>query len=416
MHLVVQKYGGTSVGTAERIRKVARRILETQREGSHVVAIISAMAGVTDNLLKLARQVSPHPTERELDVLLSTGERAAAALTAMAVNALGGRAISLSGAQAGILTDQNYTKAHIANISPRQIHELISDDYIVLVAGFQGQTPEGETTTLGRGGSDLTAIALAGALNADACQIFTDVDGVFTCDPRVVHDAKKINEIAYDELLEMAGSGAKVMQSRAVEFAKKFGVQFEVRSSFRKSRGTITKEETPSMEDVVVRGISLDRHQAKLSIAGVRDEPGIAGRIFSIIAAAHIVVDMIVQNASIDQTTDISFTIHEDELENARKILMPVLGTMGAKRLNTTSGVAKLSVVGIGMRSHSGVAARIFECLGRNGINLQLVSTSEIKIATIVDDKDAERAAQLIHAEFGLGRLLPARSATHPLA
>ena len=370
MHLVVQKYGGTSVGTAERICKVARRILETQREGSHVVAVISAMAGVTDNLLKLARQVSPNPTERELDVLLSTGERAAAALTAMALNALGGRAISLSGAQAGILTDQNYTKAHIANISPRQIHELISDDYIVLVAGFQGQTPEGETTTLGRGGSDLTAIALAGALNADACQIFTDVDGVFTCDPRVVHDAKKINEIAYDELLEMAGSGAKVMQSRAVEFAKKFGVQFEVRSSFRKSRGTITKEETPSMEDVVVRGISLDRHQAKLSIAGVRDEPGIAGRIFSIIAAAHIVVDMIVQNASIDQTTDISFTIHEDELENARKILMPVLGTMGAKRLNTTSGVAKLSVVGIGMRSHSGVAARIFECLGRNGINL----------------------------------------------
>jgi len=416
MHLVVQKYGGTSVGTAERICKVARRILETQREGSHVVAVISAMAGVTDNLLKLARQVSPHPTERELDVLLSTGERAAAALTAMALNALGGRAISLSGAQAGILTDQNYTKAHIANISPRQIHELISDDYIVLVAGFQGQTPEGETTTLGRGGSDLTAIALAGALNADACQIFTDVDGVFTCDPRVVHDAKKINEIAYDELLEMAGSGAKVMQSRAVEFAKKFGVQFEVRSSFRKSRGTITKEETPSMEDVVVRGISLDRHQAKLSIAGVRDEPGIAGRIFSIIAAAHIVVDMIVQNASIDQTTDISFTIHEDELENARKILMPVLGTMGAKRLNTTSGVAKLSVVGIGMRSHSGVAARIFECLGRNGINLQLVSTSEIKIATIVADQDAERAAQLIHAEFGLGRLLPATSATHPLA
>src|SRR5438874_7857046 len=414
MRLVVQKYGGTSVGTPERIRNVARRLVDTQREGSHVVAVISAMAGVTDNLLKLAKQVSPHPTERELDILLSTGERAAAALTAMAVNALGGRAISLSGAQAGILTDRNYTKAHIANISPRQIHELISDDYIVIVAGFQGQTPEGETTTLGRGGSDLTAIALAGALNADACQIFTDVDGVFTCDPRIVLDAKKLKEISYEELLEMAGGGAKVMQSRAVEFAKKFGVEFEVLSSFKKSSGTITKEETPSMEDVVVRGISLDQHQAKLSIAGVRDEPGIAGRIFSNIGAAHIVVDMIVQNASIDQTTDISFTIHEDELENARKILMPVLGTMGAKRLNTTSGVAKLSVVGIGMRSHSGVAARIFECLGRNGINIQLVSTSEIKIATIIDEKDAERAAQLIHAEFGLGRL-SAASATHPL-
>src|SRR5437899_1231381 len=416
MRLVVQKYGGTSVGTPKRICKVARPLLETQREGCQVVAVISAMAGVTDNLLKLAHQISPHPTKRELDILLSTGEHAATALTAMAVNALGGRAISLSGAQAGILTDHNYTKAHIANISPRQIHELVSDDYVVLVAGFQGQTPEGETTTLGRGGSDLTAIALAGVLNADACQIFTDVDGVFTCDPRIVLDAKKINEIAYDELLEMAGSGAKVMQSRAVEFAKKFGVEFEVRSSFKKTTGTIAREETPSMEDVVVRGISLDRRQAKLSVAGVRDEPGIAGRIFSNIAAAHIIVDMIVQNASISGTTDISFTIHEDELENARKILMPLIGEMGAIRLNTTSGVAKLSVVGIGMRSHSGVAARMFECLGRNGINIQLVSTSEIKIAVIVDEKDAERAAQLIHAEFGLGRLLPAASATQPLA
>ncbi len=416
MRLVVQKYGGTSVGTPERIGNVARRLMETQREGCQVVAVISAMAGTTDNLLKLAQQISPHPTARELDILLSTGERAASALTAMAVNALGGQAISLTGAQAGILTDYNHSKAHIANISPKQIHELLSDDYIVIVAGFQGQTPEGETTTLGRGGSDLTAIALAGALNADACQIFTDVDGVFTCDPRIVLDAKKLKELSYDELLEMAGGGAKVMQSRAVEFAKKFGVEFEVRSSFKKRSGTITREETPSMEDVVVRGISLDRRQAKLSIAGVRDEPGIAGRIFSNIAAAHIIVDMIVQNASIAGTTDISFTIHEDELENARKILMPVVGELGGHRLNTTSGVAKLSVVGIGMRSHSGVAARMFECLGRNGINIQLVSTSEIKIAVIVDEKYAERAAQLIHAEFGLGRLLPAASATRALA
>src|SRR6266540_5054233 len=416
MRLVVQKYGGTSVGTPKRIGKVARRLLETQREGCQVVAVISAMAGVTDNLLKLAHEVSPHPTKRELDILLSTGEHAATALTAMAVNALGGRAISLTGAQAGILTDRNHATARIANISPKQIHGMLSEDYIVIVAGFQGQTPEGDTTTLGRGGSDLTAIALAGALNADACQIFTDVDGVFTCDPRIVLDAKKVSEIAYDEMLEMAGSGAKVMQSRAVEFAKKFGVEFEVRSSFTKRRGTVTKEETPSMEDVLVRGISLDRHQAKLSIAGVRDEPGIAGRIFSNIAAAHIIVDMIVQNASIAGTTDISFTIHEDELENARKILMPVIGQMGAKRLNTNAGLAKLSVVGIGMRSHSGVAARMFECLGKGGINIQLVSTSEIKIAVIIDEKDAERAAQLSHAEFGLARMLPAVSATRPLA
>src|SRR6266542_2292930 len=338
MRLIVQKYGGTSIGTPERILSVARRLLQTQGEGSQVVAVISAMAGVTDNLLKLAHQISPHPTARELDILLSTGEHAATALTAMAVNALGGLAISLTGAQAGVLTDRNHAKARIANISPKQIHELLSDDYIVIVAGFQGQTPEGETTTLGRGGSDLTAIALAGALNADACQIFTDVDGVFTCDPRIVLDAKKLKEISYDELLEMAGGGAKVMQSRAVEFAKKFGVEFEVRSSFKKRSGTTTREEAPSMEDVVVRGISLDRCQAKLSI------------------------------------------------------------------------------VGIGMRSHSGVAARMFECLGQNSINIQLVSTSEIKIAVIVDEKDAERAAQLIHAEFGLARLLPAASATQPLA
>src|SRR5213082_3515366 len=376
MRLIVQKYGGTSVGTPERICNVARRILETQRKGCRVVAVISAMAGVTDQLLKLAKAVSPQPTERELDILLATGEGAASALTAMAVNALGGTAISVTGAQAGILTDGHHTKARIANISPKQIHELLSEDYIVIVAGFQGQTPEGDTTTLGRGAGDLTAIALAGALNADACQIFTDVDGVFTCDPRVVLDAEKVSEIAYDELLEMAGAGSKVMQSRAVEFAKKFGVEFEVRSSLKSDAGTTAKEETANMEDLVIRGISLDRDQAKVTVDDVRDEAGIAGRIFSVIPSANIIVDMIVQNASIDGTTDISFTIHEDELENARTILMPVLGELGAKRLNTASGVAKLSVVGIGMRSHSGVAARMFACLGRAGINIQMVSTS----------------------------------------
>src|SRR5882762_6436399 len=298
MRLIVQKYGGTSVGNPERIRNVAARLVETQREGCRVVAVISAMAGETDQLIKLAQEVSPDPTKRELDVLLATGESAACALIAMAVNTLGAKAISISGAQAGILTDRVHSKAKIANISGRQIHELLADDYIVVVAGFQGQTPEGETTTLGRGGSDLTAIALAGALNADSCQIFTDVDGVFTCDPRIVKDAEKLGEIAYDELLEMAGSGAKVMQSRAVEFAKKFGIEFEVRSTFTQVAGTVTREETPSMEDILIRGISLDRHQAKLSVAGVRDKPGIAGRIFSNIAAAHIIVDMIVQNAS----------------------------------------------------------------------------------------------------------------------
>ena len=415
MPLIVQKYGGTSVGDAAKIKKVAQRLLETQRQGARVVGVISAMGGVTDSLIKLAKEMSPDPTERELDVLLSTGERASSALTAMAINALGGKAISLTGAEAGILTDSNYTKARIANISPRRIHELLAEGYVVVVAGFQGQSPQGETTTLGRGGSDLTAIALAGALNADACQIFTDVDGVFTCDPRIVKDAAKVDEIAYDELLEMAGAGSKVMQSRAVEFAKKFGVEFEVRSSFKPESGTIAREETPSMEEVVIRGISVDRKQAKLTVAGVPDKAGAAGRIFSMIAAHHIIVDMIVQSAPIGGTIDISFTIHEDELEDARKVLMPVVSEIQANRLNTTSGSAKLSVVGIGMRSHAGVAAKFFECLGKAGINIQLVSTSEIKIAVLIDGAQADNAAQIIHREFGLARLAPTLAATRPL-
>src|SRR5436309_1053709 len=407
MRLVVQKYGGTSVGTPERIRKVARRLIETQRDGCQVVAVISAMAGVTDNLLKLAQEISPEPTKCELDNLLSTGERAASALTAMAVNALGGRAISLTGAQAGILTDRNYTKAHIANISPKQIHELLSDDYIVIVAGFQGQTPEGETTTLGRGGSDLTAIALAGALNADACQIFTDVDGVFTCDPRLIKDAQKLDEISYDELLEMAGAGSKVMQSRAVEFAKKFAVPFEVRSSFTGLAGTLAREETRNMEDVVVRGVSIDRKQAKITIRGLPDQAGVAGHIFSAIASANIIVDMIVQNVSTGNTTDLSFTVHENDLEQARQLLKPIAKKIGAVELTGHDGVAKLSVVGIGMRSHSGVAAKLFECLGHGGINIQLISTSEIKNAGIIYEAEVDKAARLTHDAFGLARLAP---------
>jgi len=415
MGLIVQKYGGTSVGTPERIRTVAQRVLATQREGSRVVAVISAMAGVTDNLLKLASEMSPDPDKRELDLLLATGERAASALVTMAINALGGKAISLTGAEAGILTDAAHTRARIANISSKQIQELLAEDYIVVVAGFQGQTAEGETTTLGRGGTDLSAIALAGALNADACQIFTDVDGVFTCDPRVVGDAKKVDEIAYDELLEMAGCGAKVMQSRAVEFAKKFGVEFEVRSSFNKNVGTIAKEETPGMEDVVIRGISIDRKQAKVTVDDVADEAGIAGRIFSVIARSNTVVDMIVQSVTDRGTTDISFTIHENDLDSARKVLEPLVKEVKAAGLITKSGCAKLSVVGIGMRSHSGVAARLFECLGQGGINIELISTSEIKIAVVIDEKDVERAAQLAHAEFGLARLAPGTEAIRPL-
>ncbi|MBA2431366.1 MAG: aspartate kinase [Chthoniobacterales bacterium] len=406
MRLIVQKYGGTSVGSAERIRNVAARLIETQRSGAEVVAVISAMSGVTDQLLKLAGEVSPQPSgsEREMDALLATGEQTSIALVAMAVNALGGKAISLTGAQAGIVTDRAHTRAKISNINPKLIEELVSEGFIVVVAGFQGRTVDGETTTLGRGGSDLTAIALAGALGADACQIFTDVDGVFSCDPRVVPDATQMQEIAYDELLEMAGAGAKVMQSRAVEFAKKFGVPFEVRSSFGRKAGTVAKEETASMEDVVIRGITIERKQAKITMAGVPDAPGTASRIFSAVSAANVLVDMIVQNASDQKTTDISFTIHEGDLPQTEELLRPVAEEIGAERIATQSGVAKLSVVGIGMRSHAGVATRLFDCLGEGGVNIQLISTSEIKIAVVIEERDADRAAQLTHAAFGLAK------------
>jgi aspartate kinase len=407
MPLIVQKYGGTSVGTPQRIQHVAQRLLETHRQGCRVVGVISAMAGVTDDLMKLAREVAAQPASRELDLLLATGEQASSALVAMAIGALGGRAVSLSGAEAGILTDRTHTRAKIANISPRRIQNLLSDDYIVVVAGFQGQNAEGEITTLGRGGSDLSAIALAGALNADACQIFTDVDGVFTCDPRLIRDAQKIDEISYDELLEMAGAGARVMQSRAVEFAKKFSVPFEVRSTFSGLPGTLAREETPHMEEVVVRGVSVDRKQAKVTICGVPDKAGVAGRIFGPIAAANLIVDMIVQNVSSGDTTDVSFTVHENDIEHARCILESARPHIGASHINARNGVAKLSVVGIGMRSHAGVAARLFECLGNGGINIELISTSEIKIAVVVAEKDVDEAARLTHESFHLARLAP---------
>lgn len=407
MSLIVQKYGGTSVGNAERIRRVAERLIATKKAGHDVVAVISAMAGVTDGLIKLAREMSAQPSEREMDVLLATGEQSASALTAMAVNALGGKAISLTGAAAGIVTDGVHTKAKISHISPRQINELLAEDYIVIVAGFQGQSPQGAITTLGRGGSDLTAIALAAALKADDCQIFTDVDGVHTCDPRVVPDASKIDEIAYDELLEMAGAGSKVMQSRAVEFAKKFGVGFEVRSSQKDVPGTKAREVTLNMEDVVVRGVSLERNQAKITICGVPDRPGSAGAIFAAIAAANLSVDMIVQNASGTGTTDLSFTLQKDDLVPAEIMLTRLVPKLGAAAMTATTGVAKLSVVGIGMRSHAGVASRLFECLGAAGVNIQLISTSEIKIAVVIDETELDRAAQATHAAFGLAQPRP---------
>lgn len=402
MPLVVQKYGGTSVGSPERIRRVAARILETQQAGNRVVAVVSAMSGVTDNLIKLAKEVSRNPTEREMDVLLATGEQTTIALTAMAINDLGGRAVSLTGAQAGIVTDGIHTRAKIANISPSEIRRLLAEGFIVIVAGFQGQTRSGAITTLGRGGSDLTAIAIAAALRADACHIYTDVDGVFTCDPRIVPNARKLDIISYDELMEMASTGSKVMQLRSVEFAKKFRVPFEVRSSFHSNPGTLVTEETPGMENVVIRGVSIERNQAKVTIQNLPDHPGVAAKIFRAVADAHIIIDMIVQNVGQNGKTDISFTLSADELPKLGHLLEPIVAQIGGGPITTRSGVAKLSVVGIGMRSHSGVAARLFEALSAGGINIQMITTSEIKISVMLEESEIERAARLAHDAFHL--------------
>jgi aspartate kinase len=402
MSLIVQKYGGTSVGDPERIKNVARRVLETRQAGHRVVVVVSAMSGVTDSLIKLSREVCARPSEREMDVLLATGEQTTMALLAMALQGLGAGAVSLTGAQAGIVTDGVHTKAKIFNITPKQIHDHLDGGSIVIVAGFQGQTAQGEITTLGRGGSDLTAIALAAALQADKCEIYTDVDGVYTCDPRLVPGATRIGVISYEEMLEMASSGSKVMQSRSVEFANKFHVLFEVRSSFNQNKGTIVKAEEPGMENVVIRGVSIERNQAKVTIEGVPDKTGTAAKIFNALAAAQVVVDVIVQTAPHEGRTDISFTTNQDELDKAAPVLKAVAADIGARGVTQTGGVAKLSVVGIGMRSHSGVAAKLFDLLARGGFNIQMISTSEIKIAVILDEARIAEAAQSVHAGFGL--------------
>ena len=402
MALIVQKYGGTSVGDPERIKNVARRVLETQKAGNKVVVVVSAMSGVTDSLIKLSREVCAQPSEREMDVLLATGEQTTIALLAMALQGMDAKAVSLTGAQAGIVTDGVHTKAKIFNITPKQIHAHLDGGSIVIVAGFQGQTAQGDITTLGRGGSDLTAIALAAALKADKCEIYTDVDGVYTCDPRVVPDATKIETISYEEMLEMASSGSKVMQSRSVEFANKFNVLFEVRSSFNQNPGTIVKAETPGMEDVVIRGVSIERNQAKVTIEGVPDKTGTAAKIFNALAAANVVVDVIVQTAPHEGKTDISFTTNKDELKKAEPVLKAVATEIGARGVTHTAGVAKLSVVGIGMRTHSGVAAKLFDLLSKGGFNIQMISTSEIKIAVILDEDRIADAAKAVHAGFGL--------------
>lgn len=402
MALIVQKYGGTSVADVDRIRNVARNIKKTRDAGNQVVVVVSARSGVTNDLVARARQLNASPDVREMDMLLAVGEQETIALTAMALHALGIPAVSRTGAQAGILTDRAHTRARILKIDAHNLRKPLDEDNVVIVAGFQGMDQDQQITTLGRGGSDLTAVALAAALKADLCQIFTDVDGVYSADPRMVPDARKLSEISYDEMLELASLGSKVMQSRSVEFAKKYGVVFEVRSSFEDKPGTIVKEEVASMEDVVVRGVALDRNQAKVVVSDIPDQPGSAARVFRHLAEEGVVVDMIVQNVGRGGRANLSFTVPQDDVIRAEKIVSNTLREAGeGGSVTFHDDVAKLSVVGVGMRSHSGVAATLFEALANKGINIEMISTSEIKISVVLVASQAEEAVRVAHAAFG---------------
>lgn len=404
MALIVQKYGGTSVGDVDRIKNVAQRIKKARDEGHSLVIVVSARSGVTNELIARAKAINDRPDTREMDMLLAVGEQETIALTAMALHAIDIPAVSYTGAQAGIVTDQVFTKAKIKQIAPKGVLKDLKDGKVVIVAGFQGINEAGQITTLGRGGSDLTAIALAAACKADKCEIYTDVDGVYTTDPRIVKTAKKIDEISYDEMLELASQGSKVMQSRSVEFAKKYGVVFEVRSSFNHNPGTIVKEEVASMEKVIVRGVAVDKDQAKVVITGLPDKPSAAATVFNALAEANVNVDMIVQNAAHAGAADITFTVQRDETQNAVRTLQPVTKKLGGGDVKAFDNIAKLSVVGVGMRTHAGVAAALFTALGDKGINIQLIGTSEIKITLAVDRAKADEAVRAAHEAFGLSK------------
>ncbi|MEX5213802.1 MAG: aspartate kinase [Nitrospiraceae bacterium] len=402
MALVVHKYGGTSVGTVERIHRVAERVAKAKADGNDVVVVLSAMSGETDRLIRLAMEVTAHPDERELDVLLSTGERVTIALLAMELQGRGINARSYTGRQVGIMTDSSHTKARITRVTAERIKEAISEGVIPIVAGFQGINARSDVTTLGRGGSDLTAVALAGALKADRCIIFTDVDGVYTADPNIVPAARRLDRVSYEEMLELASLGAKVLQSRSVEFAAKFNVPVEVQSSFTEGKGTLVTREDEDMERVMVSGVSGDRNQAKLTIVGVPDRPGIAAKIFGPVAESSIVVDMIIQNVSQGSLTDISFTVPRADLAKAVDLVQRIAKEIDAKSVAVTEAIAKVSLVGVGMRSHSGVAAKMFEVLSRERINIMMISTSEIKISCVVEEKYMELAMRALHSAFGL--------------
>ncbi|MGB9886376.1 MAG: aspartate kinase [Moorellales bacterium] len=402
MGLVVQKYGGTSVANAERIKNVAARVAQYYREGHQLVVVVSARGDTTDELIALAKEISPRPPERELDMLLATGEQQSIALVAMAIQELGLPVISLTGPQVGILTDNAHTKARILNVSSERLNAELAKGRIVIVAGFQGVTINNEITTLGRGGSDTTAVAVAAALKADLCEIYTDVDGVYTADPRVVPEARKLRTVSYDEMLEMASLGAQVLQPRAVEFAKQYGVKLHVRSSFNYTEGTIVQEVGSMEKEIVVTGVAHDRNVAKIGIFGVPDRPGVACRLFSALAQERVNVDMIVQSAMRDERNDISFTVGKDDLPKAVDIVARVKEEIGAQGYVYDDGVAKVSIVGAGMITNPGVAARMFEALAEEGINIEMISTSEIKVSCIIRVEETEKAVRALHRKFGL--------------
>ncbi|MBI4847983.1 MAG: aspartate kinase [Nitrospirae bacterium] len=405
MMLIVQKYGGTSVANVGRIKAVAERVSKTAQEGHKVVVVVSAMSGETDKLIGLASQISQNPGEREMDLLLSSGERVTSALTAMAVEALGHKAMAFTGRQMGIITDAVHTKARIEKITGERAQKALDENYVIVVAGFQGITETDDVTTLGRGGSDLSAVAIASALNADLCEIYTDVDGVYTTDPNIVPEAKKLEKISYEEMLELASLGAKVLQTRSVEFAMKYGVPVVVRSSFNDNPGTLVTKEDKDMEKVVVSGVAYDKNQAKITVMAVPDTPGIAARLFRGIADANIVVDMIVQNISSDgNAADISFTVPKTDSKKTLKLAEEIAKALNAKSVNLREDIAKISVVGVGMRTHSGVASQMFDTLAKHGINIMMIGTSEIKVSCVIELKYTELAVRVLHEAFGLAQ------------
>ncbi|MEW6600080.1 MAG: aspartate kinase [Nitrospirota bacterium] len=405
MALIVQKYGGTSVANTERIKAVAERVVSTAKQGNKVIVVVSAMSGETDKLVGFAHEITERPDEREMDLLLSSGERVTSALTAMAIQKLGHGSMSFTGRQVGIKTDSSHTKAMIESIEAGRLTAALDENKIPVVAGFQGIDEFSDVTTLGRGGSDTTAVAIAAALEADLCEIYTDVEGVYTADPRIVPDARKMDRVYYDEMLEMASLGAKVLHGRSVEFAKKYNVPLVVRSSFNQAPGTLVTKEDGSMEKVVITGITHDKNQTRITLRGVPDRPGIAGRIFNAIAKANINVDMIVQNVSSENNaTDLSFTVSKAEADRAFEITQKMTKDLGSIGTTINKEVAKVSIVGVGMQSHFGVAAQMFETLAKENINIKMISTSEIKISCVIDIKQMEAAVKALHESFNLAK------------